>query len=136
MLLSSACPLDPRGDRSEIGYFKRGCEPTGECKCHVLIDYCEGGGVATAECPHEHCHQTALLRVTRNFPRQVKVLDAPYSYGGGFAEKGRELSENEPYYAGKYQTNQNFGIGLNVIPYNHACGVHTGDAFWKRRFGF
>lgn len=134
MLLSSACSCDPRGDRSEIGYFKRGTEPTSECKCHVLIDYCDGGGVATEDCPLEHRHQTALLRVTRSFPRQIKVLDAPYSYGGSFLEKGRELSENEPYYAGKYQTKQNFGIGMDVIPYNHVCGVHTGDSFLERRF--
>ena len=136
MLLSDACVLDPRGDRSEIGYFKKGTEPTSECRCHVTIDYCEGGGVATSECPLEHRHRTALLRVTRNFPRPVKVLDAPYSYGGEFVEKGRVLSENEPYYAGKYHSKQNFGVGMDVIPYNHICGAHTGDAFWKRRFSF
>ena len=136
MLLSDACHYDPRGDRSEIGYFKKGTEPKTECQCHVLIDYCEGGGVASESCPEEHCHKTALLRVTRSFPRQIRVLDAPYSYGGYYIENGRELSENEPYYAGKYKTKQNFGIGMDVIPYNHVCPAHTGDAFWTRRFTF
>lgn len=136
LLMSDACHLDPRGDRSEIGYFKRGTEPKQECQCHVLIDYCEGGGIATKDCPEEHRHKTALLRVARSFPRQIRVLDAPYSYGGYYIENGRELSENEPYYAGKYKTKQNFGIGMDVIPYNHVCGAHTGDPFWSRRFYF
>ncbi len=136
MLLSEACHLDPRGDRSEIGYFKKGTEPKHECRCHVLIDYCEGGGIATNDCPEEHRHKTALLNVTRSFPRPIRVLDAPYSYGGYYIENGRELSENEPYYAGKYKTRQNFGIGMDVIPYNHVCPAHTGDSFWSRRFHF
>ncbi len=134
-LMSDACYRDPRGDRAEIGYFKKGTEPHTACQCHTLIDYCDCGGVATENCPQEHCHKTALLRVSRNFPRQIKVLDAPYSYGGAYVEKERELSRNEPYYANKYETKQNFGIGLDVIPYNHVCPAHTEDAFWRRRAG-
>lgn len=133
--LGEACSFDPRGDRSEIGYFKKGTEPRGECRCHVLIDYCDQGGVATDVCPEEGTHKIALLRVLRTFPRQIKVLDAPYSYGGIFVKKGRELSNNEPYYANKYETKQNFGIGMGVIPYNHACNIHGGDDFWRRRAG-
>ena len=133
LLMSDACYHDPRGDRAEIGYFKKGTEPHTACQCHTLIDYCDCGGIATENCPEEHCHKTALLRVSRNFPRQIKVLDAPYSYGGTYVEKERELSKNEPYYANKYETKQNFGIGLDVIPYNHVCPAHTEDAFWRRR---
>ncbi len=136
LLLSDACHCDPRGDRSEIGYFKRGTEPKAACHCHVLIDYCAAGGIATENCPAEACHKTALLRVSRSFPRQIKVLDAPYSYGGYYVEKGRKLSNNEPYYAKKYETRQNFGIGVDVIPYNHACRSHTADDFWNRRLFF
>lgn len=136
LLLSDACASDPRGDRSEIGYFKRGTEPKAECHCHVLINYCEAGGIATENCPPECCHKTALLRVSRSFPRQIKVLDAPYTYDGLYIEKGRELSNNEPYYAKKYQVKQNYGIGMDVVPYNHACTAHTEDDFWNRRIGF
>lgn len=135
MLLSEACGHDPRGDRTEIGYFKKGTEPKAACRCHVLIDYCEGGGVATENCPEDCRHQTALLRVLRSFPRQIKVLDAPYTYHGVYVEKGRELSNNEPYYAKNSETRQNYGVEMGIIPYNHVCPVHTGDAFWKRRFG-
>ncbi len=133
-LLGENCGLDPRGDRTEIGYFKKGTEPKAECHRHVLIDYCDCGGIATEDCPAEHRHKTALLRVTRSFPRQIKVLDAPYSYGGACTENERKLSYNEPYYANKYEKRQNFGIGIDVVPYNHICQTHTQDEFWQRRF--
>lgn len=130
----AACYLDPRGDRMEIGYFKKGTEPTAQCDCHVCVSYCDHGGVATEECPSECCHQTALLRVMRRFPRQIKVLDAPYTYGGVCVKRERELSDNEPYYAVNYQTKQNFGVGIDVCPYNRPCPGHAEDqAFWDRR---
>jgi len=133
-LMGEACYLDPRGDRSEIGYFKRGTEPTEYCDCHVAIRYCEHGGVATSQCPEEGCYTTALLRVSRRFQRQIKVLDAPYTYGGPVVEKERYLSYNEPYYAESVESRQNYGIGMDVTPYNRICPMHTGgDAFWYRR---
>ncbi|MBQ8357180.1 MAG: transglycosylase domain-containing protein [Clostridia bacterium] len=133
-LLGEACRYDPRGDRSEVGYFKKGTEPTERCDCHVCISYCEHGGIASRDCPEEGCHTTALLRISRHFPRQVKVLDAPYTYGGTVVEKERCLTNNEPYYAVNYKTKQNFGIGMDVVPYNRICPTHTGlEAFWQRR---
>ncbi len=132
-LLSQNCALDPRGDRSEIGYFKKGTEPTSYCDCHTLIDYCEGGGVACDKCPTECRHKVALLRVSRHFPRQIKVLDAPYSYGGECHEKKPFLTDNEPYYAQEGQTSSHYGIPMGVIPYNRICPQHTLDDFWDRR---
>jgi penicillin-binding protein 1A len=120
-----ACLLDPRGDRMEIGYFKKGTEPTSHCDRHVCVRYCDHGGIATDECPPECCHQTALLRVMRQFPRQIRVLDAPYTYGGAILRKERELSNNEPYYAVNYQSKQNFGVGMGVVPYNRLCPGHA-----------
>ncbi|MBO5355315.1 MAG: transglycosylase domain-containing protein [Clostridia bacterium] len=136
-LLGDACRFDPRGDRSEVGYFKKGTEPTERCDCHICISYCEQGGVACENCPAESCHTTALLRVSRHFPRQIKVLDAPYTYGGAVPNKERILTNNEPYYAVNYQTKQNFGIGMDIVPYNRICPVHSlEDPFWSRRAVF
>ena len=133
-LPGDACRFDPRGDRCEVGYFKRGTEPTERCDCHVCVSYCEHGGVACENCPAGSCHTTALIRVLRYFPRQIKVLDAPYTYGGSVPLRERILTNNEPYYAVNYQTKQNFGIGMDVVPYNRICPVHTlGDPFWNRR---
>ena len=135
LLLGECCQLDPRGDRSEIGYFKKGTVPSEHCHTHVSIDYCAAGGIATPRCPLEGCKKVALLRVSRLFPRQIKVLDAPYSYGGAYLEKEQYLSYNEPYYSKNHETKQFYGIGLDVVPFNHTCPVHTVDEFWHRRAG-
>ena len=135
LLVGECCHLDARGERSEIGYFKKGTVPQETCHTHVLIEYCTCGGVATESCPQDLCRKVALLRVLRSFPRQIKVLDAPYTYGGACLKKELDLSNNEPYYANKYETKQNFGIGLDVLPFNRACPVHTEDDFWQRRIG-
>ena len=132
-LLSDACHLDPRGDRSEIGYFKKGSEPREHCSCHVCISYCEGGGIAGIGCPHEGCRQVALLRILRHFPRQICVQDAPYTYAGVVPNIQPNFTSNEPYYALYYNSKQNFGIGMDVIPYNRLCPAHHGDPFWRRR---
>ncbi len=134
-LASEACALDPRGNRLEYGYFKRGTEPHERCTCHVCVAYCSHGGVAVEECPSQARRSVALLRVKRSFPRRITVQDAPYTYDGAIDAEGRNLSYNEPYYAAKYDSSRNFGIGKDVIPYNHVCPVHTADAFWRRRAG-
>lgn len=134
LLLSDACHLDPRGDRSEIAYFKRGTEPKAHCNCHTLISYCEGGGVATEHCPADTCHEVALLRVQRSFPRQIRVLDAPYTYGGTPLENGRELSQNEPYYANKHENKRFYGVEMGITPFNHRCAAdHGAEDFFARR---
>lgn len=135
-LLSTACAYDPRGDRSEIGYFKKGTEPTEHCTCHVLVDYCAGGGIANADCPAETRHPVALLRVTREFPRQIYVVDAAFTYGGTPPEKGLGLTSNEPYYAQKHSSKHFFGIGMDETPYNRACPGHETSEFWERRISF
>lgn len=135
-LLSAACAYDPRGDRSEIGYFKKGTEPTEHCTCHVLVDYCTGGGIANADCPAETRRPVALLRVTREFPRQIYVVDAAFTYGGLPPEKGHGLINNEPYYAQNYGSKHFFGIGMDEVPYNRACPGHETNDFWERRFAF
>ncbi len=128
-----ACLLDPRGNRLEYGYFKKGTEPVERCERHVCVEYCDHGGVATESCPTECRYQTALLRVKRSFPYKIAVEDAPYTYDGRISETGRKFIYNEPYYAVNYNSKQNFGIGKEVVPYNHACPAHTADAFWRRR---
>lgn len=132
-LPSRACLLDPRGSRVEYGYFKKGTEPTAYCSCHICVRYCEHGGVATEYCPVESCREIALLRVRRSFPRQVKIEDAPYTYGGGVPKIGREFAYNEPYYAIFDSSKRYYGIGMNVIPYNRFCPAHTQISFWRRR---
>ncbi|MBQ3063259.1 MAG: transglycosylase domain-containing protein [Clostridia bacterium] len=135
LLLSEACYHDPRGDRSEIAYFKKGSEPTAHCHCHVLVDYCEAGqGLAHEGCDPAYCRKVALVRASRAFPRQIKVLDAPYTYGGTFRFNGRNLIKNEPYYAIDDDTKRFYGVEMGVVPFNRACPGHIAqDDFWARR---
>ena len=89
--------------------------------------------MATESCPAECRYQTALVRVRRSFPYKITVEDASYTCDGSIAQTGRNFIYNEPYYAIKYNPAQNFGVGKDIAPYNHACAAHTADAFWRRR---
>ena len=100
---------------------------------HVCVSYCEGGGVATSKCPKAQQHTVALLRVYREFPRQIAVLDAPYTYAGELHEGACEGAYDKPYYAHIHGLLKNYGIKMGQIPYNHACPVHPLDEFWHRR---
>ncbi len=128
-----ACLLDPRGNRLEYGYFKKGTEPRERCDRHVCVEYCDHGGVATESCPAQCRYLTALLRVKRRFPYQIAVADAPYTWDGSALKTERNFTYNEPYYAAKYNSKQNFGVGKDIVPYNHACTLHDMDEFWERR---
>jgi penicillin-binding protein 1A len=133
MLPCEACLLDPRGDRLEYGYFKKGSEPRQRCDRHVCVEYCDHGGVALENCPIECRYLTALLRVKRSFPYRIAVEDAPYTWDGAPIQTERIFTYNEPYYAVKYNSKQNFGVGKDVLPYNRGCALHGVDDFWRRR---
>ncbi len=132
-LPGAACLLDPRGDRVEYGYFKKGTEPTEKCSCHVCVSYCAHGGVACENCPPEQCYTVGLIQVKRQFPREIYVEDAPYTYVGPVSGSGQNLTKNEPYYANLYDSNRFFGIRPDISPFNRVCPAHTQEDFWRRR---
>lgn len=133
-LVKDICMLDPRGDRTEIGYFKKGTEPTQLCDCHTAVRYCLHGGVACETCPEETCITVALLRVLRSFPRQIRVLDAPYTCWGNPPKTEHNLLYNEPYYAETEDSITFYGIAKDLHPFNAACTGHAAsEEFWKRR---
>ena len=82
-LTDDACLFDPRGSRTETGWFVVGTEPRHSCDRHVLcrID-AESGGVLHADCDPGLCRPAGLLRVTRHFPVPVTVTDAQYVWRG------------------------------------------------------
>ena len=84
LLISDACTLDPRGDRSTIGYFTDGTLPTTFCTCHTPILYSGTGerpedGVVTEHSPLLLTRTVGLIRVNRSFPIEVPVSDAQYT---------------------------------------------------------
>ncbi len=81
-LMTDACRLDPRGDRSDTGYFTASNSPKSYCDTHVIVNY----DTTTNAYAHEYSlpenlKQVALIREsTRSFPVQIYVEDAQYVY--------------------------------------------------------
>ncbi len=81
LLPSAACSLDPRGDRLIKSYFDRDNVPTATCDRHVTVQYCEESGcLAGPSCPAEHLKLISLVKLRREFVKQVRINDAQYTY--------------------------------------------------------
>lgn len=104
-LMTEACYLDPRGNRAETGYFTTSTVPTEYCDCHVLVDYdTSTGAVASPRCPSEYVTKVGLIKVDREFPMQVKVTDAQYTYRDVPDGTGMPLTGDLPFYIGLYES--------------------------------
>lgn len=84
LLVSDACTLDPRGDRSTVGYFTERNLPKSFCTCHTPVLYSGSGehpedGVVTEHSPDLPTRTVGLIRVKRSFPIEVPVSDAQYT---------------------------------------------------------
>ena len=74
------CGHDPRGGRSEVGYYVNGTQPTEYCTRHVLVDYCaETNQIAGPGCT-DIIQYALVLETDRAFPFQIEVTDAQYTY--------------------------------------------------------
>ena len=75
-----ACSLDPRGDRTDVGYFARSNRPFTTCDTHIIVEY-DSETNAYAHKYSKNTYEVALIREnTRAFPRQITVWDAQYVY--------------------------------------------------------
>lgn len=79
-LMTDACRLDLRGDRSEKGWFAYGTEPSEYCDRHVIVKYCNDyNRVASPKC--KNTREVGLVRIEdRSFPFEITVTDAQYAY--------------------------------------------------------
>ncbi len=81
-LMTDACRLDPRGDRSDTGYFTVSNSPKEYCSTHIIVNF----DATTNAYAHEYSlpenlKPVALIREnTRAFPVQIYVEDAQYVY--------------------------------------------------------
>ncbi len=129
LLSSEACTKDPRGVRAEWGYFVEGTEPTTYCTTHVMVEYdAVTGGIACDKCPRENVIKVALLKIEgRNFPIEVVVSDAQYTYRDlpyGVRPSG---STFRPFYANVLSEDYPFCGTTNYYgakQYNSMCTVH------------
>ena len=126
-LMSEACKHDPRGNRAVTGYFNLSSMPTEYCDCHVLVNYDKvTGGIACEYCPEQNIVQVALVRVNRDFPINIKIIDAEYSYMDlGAASPGG--TAYQPFYTPALALGHYTGYskGETTTQYNHACTEHT-----------
>lgn len=137
MIPTDVCRLDPRGERTSVGYFERGYEPKESCACHTRVAYDEvGGGIARPDCPEENIRYVGLLQVeNRNFPTQIYVSDAQYVCrpSGDTADDG-ESDPTEPYFVHLLAKGQFVGISYteNGWQYNAYCRASHNGADTKQ----
>lgn len=118
------CGLDPRGDRSEVGYFVSGTAPTTYCNRHIVLDFCSDTHCVACEyCPNTY-KASLVLETERNFPYQVYVTDAQYMYRplNGTAPY---LSTTQPFYLNTVSAGSYVGLSYKANPAaNIYCSRH------------
>ncbi|MBE6670780.1 MAG: transglycosylase [Ruminococcaceae bacterium] len=125
MLMTEACRSDPRGSRETVAYYASTNVPTKFCDCHVLVEYDKvTSAIACDGCPDENIVKIGLLKITdRNFPEQVKVRDAQYTYRYISSSARLPNNNNVPFYA--YVLGDKYsGITGNGEQFNRACYKH------------
>ena len=124
MLTDDACLFDPRGARTQTGWFVKGTEPHNTCTCHILCQSdAEHGGVSHGFCPVESQKKIALIRVERHFPKQVLVTDAQYVWRGDPQSLPPNQNATGAYFE---QGLSDFcGRSYTQTPFNRSCQVHT-----------
>ncbi|MBO7309790.1 MAG: transglycosylase domain-containing protein [Clostridia bacterium] len=133
-LMTNACQLDPRGDRSETGYFVKGTEPSDPCDKHLVVNYDTiNGGVVIGNCPTENTIQIGLINVERSFPMQIYITDAQYAWRNIGYDVLPETSPSLPFYNNLLPQNSFCGISKVEAQYNRACREHFNYFEWKKK---
>ncbi len=125
-LMTEACKADPRGNRSQTGYFTVESAPTESCDTHVMVNYDKTtDGVASQYCKEANIVQYGLIKVeNRSFPIDIKVTDAQYVF--------RELSPyiqpacwwGVAFFANMLGEEEYCGHSGVDEPFNHFCYEH------------
>ncbi|MBE6717955.1 MAG: transglycosylase [Ruminococcaceae bacterium] len=125
MLMTEACRADPRGSRETVAYYASTNVPTKFCDCHVLVEYDKStSAIACSGCPSESVVRIGLLKINdRNFPRQVKVRDAQYTYRNISNTIPLPNNNNLPFYTNALGDKFS-GITGNGEQFNRACYKH------------
>lgn len=132
MLVTEACMADPRGNRTEKGYFTENTKPSQYCTCHRLVAYdAVSGGVAFDNCPSESIKLIGLIVVERSFPMQIYITDAQYVWRDIGLDIQPETSPSLPFYNNIFGQNEYGGISKTDIQYNRYCREHFNYFDWK-----
>ncbi len=124
--MTPACYLDPRADRTEVGYFVKGTEPRGYCKCHTIVSYdIENHGIACPDCPKEDLRDVGLLRVRRSFSDLVYIVDAQYVTRDLPADVPPCTDENKAFFSNALRRGEYCGTSGVLHPFNAYCHRHS-----------
>ena len=135
-VVTSACKIDPRGNRTEKGYFVKGSFDNSPCDRHLAVDYdTVSGGVVIGECPTENTVKVGLINVQRSFPMQIYVTDAQYTWRDIGKETLPETSPSLPFYNNMLPKDTYSGISNKPMQYNRACREHFNYFEWKEKQG-
>ncbi len=142
LLPGSFCSMDLRGDRIVKSYFEEGTEPNKTCDCHVPVKYCaESGCVAGDNCPSESIKYVSLVKVRREFTKQVKIEDAQYTYVEVPEDYVYPADRTQPFYINLYPAGTYAGTSdYTEKPHNGYCVKHNHDLTdavldWERPAG-
>ena len=134
LLICESCKKDPRGDRSEIGYFVKGTEPKQKCKTHTLVRYDkEEKCIASNECPNENTILVSLIKVARSFPTQIYITDAQYAWRDIGKDILPQTSDGLPFFNNLLGENEYSGISNVEKQFNSYCRNHFNYQKWKNK---
>jgi hypothetical protein len=134
LLLSDACAHDGRGSRAETGWFVKGTEPTEYCTTHVMVDYdFVEKAIACEWCPPENITQVAMIKVDRQFPIEVAVVDAQYVYMDLPYDVLPFGTVYRPYYYNIGNKEYYVGYTSGPVHYNRTCSAHCNKTEWQKK---
>ena len=130
-LITGACMADPRGDRTNSGWFVVGTQPTEFCECHILVDYdVKNGGVASKLCYAEDVKKVGMIQVERSFPTQILVTDAQYVWRALPTEIAPYSGDDGAFFFSMLGENEYCGISDEKKQYNRYCNCNLGGFFY------
>lgn len=133
LLCSDACAYDPRGSRTEVGYFTRETVPTEYCDTHVIVMRDKTTGlIASEECNPDDLVKTALIRVEdRDFPKEIYVEDAQYVYRDLPANVMPSKWSGLPFFYNVLGEGHFCGGSYVDTPSNAYCYLHADYSKWE-----
>ena len=134
LLVTPSCLRDPRGDRTEKGYFIEGTEPKEYCNRHVPVAYdTVSGGVSFPNgCPQESVSYVGMICVERSFPIQIYVTDAQYVWRNVGKDVLPETSPTLPFFHNLLKKNEFCGVSKVQYQYNRYCRAHFNYFDWEK----
>lgn len=133
-LICEACEKDPRGERTEVGYFIKGTEPKQKCKTHTLVRYDKTEEcIASNECNNDDIILVGMIKVERSFPTQIYITDAQYVWRNIGKKTLPETASGLPFFNNLLDDNEYSGISKVEKQFNSYCRKHFNYQKWKDR---